>query len=163
MSGANSTSSSASHHPNIAPPRRQAQPRPPLEEPAGLSLIIGIVCVVGLILVVSIFVYVVCRLCRSPHGNRALLGKGEGGGRNGGGVGVVGNGGGGNAAMHKSKSVDVCGNGGDVGRLLTVGGTSPTGAYCLANSMTAGDVSSPSKPIDMYSPFGAHGKSQIKP
>ncbi|VDO03981.1 unnamed protein product [Rodentolepis nana] len=121
-----------------------------------LSLIIGCVCVVGLVLVVSIFVFVLCRMCHSgSRGNRALLGKipmergsevGDCSGSN-------------SNSGRKAKPMDTADNGmvsGGDGRFVTFGGHPPTGAFCLANTMTTGEIPSPSLPVDMYSAFNGN-------
>ncbi|VDD74336.1 unnamed protein product [Mesocestoides corti] len=132
----------------LSPPQARS---PSGDETADLSLIISAVCVVGLILIVSVFVYVLCRLCRGGcRGNQALTGKASAADRST------------DSGGHKPKLLDG-GNGvlpasGD-GRFLAFGGgTSTTNAYCLANTMAANDIPPSSKSADMYSPFNANGK-----
>ncbi|VDL59255.1 unnamed protein product [Hymenolepis diminuta] len=131
------------------------QPKSSGEGQTDLSLIIGCVCVVGLVLVVSIFVFVLCRMCHSgSRGNRALLGKvpmergsdaGDCSGSN-------------SNSGRKTKALDanngmVSGGGGGDGRFTTFGGP---GAFCLANTMAAGEIPSPNIPVDMYSAFNGN-------
>lgn len=160
----NSTSSAASSSDSLLP--GSPLNHPPLatqtDEPADLSLIIGIVCVVGLIVVIAIFVSVVCRLCRSSHGNRALLTKGGAAVRSNGSSGQSNSNS--NGVHHSPKSVEVTtyGNGGgvDPSRLLSV--PSPmSGGYCLTNSRLCVDGSTMRKPVDVHTSFSGHGKPPV--
>ena len=146
----------------ISPLLPQAQP-PSLEDSADFSLIIGSVCVVGMVLFVSVFVYILCRLCRcGSYSNRALLGKVTAERNVDGGDclnGVVN----GSATNGRKPKLTDSNNGivhGADGRFFTFNGTTiPTSAFCLTNTMAASDSApSPSKPIDMFSHFNGNGE-----
>lgn len=111
---------------------------------------------VGLVLVVSVFVYVLCRLCRGgSHGNRALLGKVTAE------IGTDGGDCGGSGSSARKPKLVESNNGlmaGGDGRFLAFSGATPTSAFCLANTMAASDISSPSKPVDMYSAYNGNGE-----
>lgn len=122
-----------------------------IEENPDLPIIIGCVCVVALVLVISVFVFVLCRMCQGgSRSNRALLGKVplERGSE-------AGDCSGGNTNSGRKTNAFEANHHNNVsdadGRFMAYGVHPPPGGFCVANTIAAGEVPPPSKPIDMYS------------